>query len=95
MLSVSMDTFSFAADSILQLPPEFKQGDSVKKGVLENGVRKSKKMEVVRREVRNGRWKYQIKPSSSEGATEDAQEAAVHRDENGDDWFTEDQLELY
>ena len=74
-----------AADRILQLSREYDKGDTVKIGLLENGIRRAKTMEVVQVELRGGKWVYQLKPSGGE--------QALQRDENGNDWFTEDKLE--
>jgi hypothetical protein len=79
--------------SISQLKQEFEEGDTVKLGVLENGVRKTKKMEVVRAKLRGGKWRYQVKPSTSNGGQGGGDAEALHRDEDGNDWFAEDELE--
>jgi hypothetical protein len=79
--------------SILQLKQEFGEGDTVKLGVLENGVRKTKKMEVVQAKLSGGKWRYQVKPSASGGGQGEGDREALHRDEDGNDWFVEDELE--
>lgn len=56
-------------------------------GVLNNGVRETKEMKVVRAELRGGKWMYQVRRG-------DGREETLHQDENGNDWFSEDQLEL-
>ncbi len=80
---------SFAADRILQPKQEYGVGEKVKVSVLEDGVRKPKKMEVARAQLGRDKWEYQIKPVGG-GDGE-----AMHQDENGNDWFTEDQLEWW
>ncbi|KAF7502684.1 hypothetical protein GJ744_005272 [Endocarpon pusillum] len=72
-------------------PPkqEYDVGDTVKVSVLEDGVRRPKKMEVAQAELRRNKWKYQIKPVGGGGGE------SVHQDENGNEWFAEDQLEWW
>ena len=55
--------------------------------MVEDGVQKQRKMVIVEAKLREGRRMYQIK-ADSEGAE-------LHRDENGNDWFKEDDLELW
>lgn len=55
--------------------------------MLENSVRKVKKMEIVEEKLKEGKWVYQVKISG--GGPE------LHRDENGNDWFREDELEFW
>jgi hypothetical protein len=78
---------SFAADRILQLRREYDEGDTVKLGVRDRGVLKAKKMDVARAELKEGKWMYQVKPSGGGNGE------VLHRDENGKDWFKEDELE--
>jgi hypothetical protein len=59
----------------------------VELGVLNNGIRETKEMEVVRAELREGKWMYQVRCSDG------GKKEALHEDENGNDWFPEDQLE--
>jgi len=68
-----------------QLRQEFNPGDVVKLSVRENGVLNVKKMEVVKAEQREGIPKYQVKPSGQK-------EEGVFKDENGNEWFDEDEL---
>jgi hypothetical protein len=79
--------YSFAANEILQLPQEYKKGDSVKLPVLDKGVRKARNMKVERAELRRGKWWYQVKRSGWGG------EEALYRDEDGNDWFLEVNLD--
>lgn len=69
-----------------QLPPEYEEGDEVKVRVRENGVLRPVKMEVVRSELRGGKWAYQVKRSGA---------ARIHTDENGNRWFREDTLDWW
>ncbi|MCJ1379748.1 hypothetical protein MMC17_002851 [Xylographa soralifera] len=66
---------------------EYDKGDTVKFCVLENGVLKPKKMEIVDAEFRGNKYVYQIKFS---GATE-----SIYKDKNGNDWFKQDDLEWW
>jgi len=68
-----------------QLRQEFNPGDVVKLSVRENGVLNVKKMEVVKAEQREGIPKYQVKPSGQK-------EEGGFKDENGNEWFDEDEL---
>jgi hypothetical protein len=107
-LGLTWRIFSFAADRTLQLPRQYDPGNIVQLGVLENRVRRAKKMEVVRADLKGGKWIYQLRPSvagnrkgqgkevgKEEGGKEGkkADGEALHRGEDGNDWFKEDDLD--
>ena len=70
------------------MTPEYDLGDEVRLPVLENGVRRSKKMIIVKVQQKEGRWMYQVKPFGQ-------QSGPVHKDENGRDWFAESALDFW
>lgn len=73
----------------VQREPAFEKQDIVKLGVVEDGVRKVKKMEVANRRVVQGRYEYQLRKYG--GREEDA----LYCDENGNDWVREVELNLW
>ena len=55
--------------------------------MVKDGKREAKKMEVVQAELKKGSWMYQVK--LCDGGPE------LHQDMNGNDWFGEDDLDLW
>jgi hypothetical protein len=74
------------ADETPQLLNAFEEGDKVKLPVEENGKYFAKRMEIVKAERKRGMWEYQVKGVG---------EASLHKDQNGNDWFRENDLEWW
>ena len=70
----------------MQVPQEFEVGDIVKLSLLENGMRTSKKMEVLEVLPRAGKWWYKVKRPD---------ESVAYRDKLGQETFPEANLSFW